>query len=100
MKYDIDYFIKKFDAIPDSKWGCGAFSSNGRRCALGHCGVGKSVRYTAESLVLSRLFLQIESNPADINDGTMDCWRDLGHTPKKRILNALYLAKAIQQYGF
>lgn len=38
--YDVDYFIRKFEAIPANLWRRGGCSPdlNGRRCALGHCG--------------------------------------------------------------
>lgn len=40
MKYDVDYFIKKFEAIPEDKWCIIDFlKENGQMCALGHCGV-------------------------------------------------------------
>jgi len=41
MKYDIQYFIDKFEAIPENKWIKGTVydTNSGRCCALGHCGV-------------------------------------------------------------
>lgn len=36
--YSIDYFIKKFEAIPSAKWTTSVFSDwMGNSCALGHC---------------------------------------------------------------
>jgi len=103
MIYDVDYFISKFSAIPDSKWGVRKYKNNGKRCALGHCGVtlGKS---TEEGEVLSRLFFdKFEVPITRINDATnshksFKFYRTdalfLGNTPKKRILAALELIKA------
>jgi len=41
MKYDIQYFIDKFEAIPAEKWTRGVVydASNDTYCALGHCGI-------------------------------------------------------------
>lgn len=84
MEYDIDYFIEKFEAIPEEKWGIGKFSDqDGRCCALGHCGEGM-FHSTEESNALSSLLIF----PAGINDGDA-MWNHLGPTPKLRILNFL-----------
>lgn len=38
MNYDVDYFINKFEAIPEEMWCVGLWvDSEGRKCALGHC---------------------------------------------------------------
>jgi hypothetical protein len=41
-KYNLDYFIRKFEAIPEDQWCTGDFVKvvNGKeqRCAFGHCG--------------------------------------------------------------
>jgi hypothetical protein len=38
MKYTVDYFIQKFEAIPEDKWTTGTFMNTvlKNRCALGH----------------------------------------------------------------
>lgn len=51
MKYDIQYFIDKFEAIPADKWTRGVVYdvSMDTYCALGHCGVrdgGKNTGWT------------------------------------------------------
>lgn len=40
-RYDVDYFIAKFEAIPEKAWktGCAGERGDDRHCALGHCGV-------------------------------------------------------------
>jgi len=36
--YNADYFIRKFEAIPEDRWTTGVLhSASDRRCALGHC---------------------------------------------------------------
>lgn len=36
--YTVDYFISKFQAIPENQWTTHTHSDcNGRKCALGHC---------------------------------------------------------------
>lgn len=38
--YNVDYFIRKFEAIPEERWITGAFvDPSGNCCAFGHCGV-------------------------------------------------------------
>lgn len=109
--YNVHYYLKKFWAIPDSKWTEGAFHREDSCCALGHCGGNESL----ESKTLNRLFRgsvfptynpMIEILPtADINDGctalskradlqTVFNYKDLGDTPKERVINALLLVEA------
>ena len=97
MTYNKEYFIKKFEAIPDTEIG---ESSLRNKCALYHCGVRSIDFYwvpTEESNALLRLFgANFIGNPKttdwekvfNVNDG----WRAneiLGKTPKERILNKL-----------
>lgn len=104
MKYDAQYFIDKFEAIPDEKWCTKTFANNkGAFCALGHCGaiIG---RYgdinTEESLALKNLFASFGADydvqpisflPSWINDGKYKEF--LQETPKARMLAALQLIK-------
>jgi len=37
MEYTVDYFIKKFEAIPENKWFIGGYEDGYKKCALGHC---------------------------------------------------------------
>lgn len=104
--YDVDYFIKKFKAIPDSLWTVEKFiDSSGRRCALGHCGLlaQTSFAYVNETNTLTALTSKFEEAAALINifplkgDGlNMIAWINNGHhpkyqqpTPKARVLAAL-----------
>lgn len=84
MIYNINYFIKKFTAIPEELWTIGVYTSGYRHCALGHCGVGIAHLETKESLALDEI---LEYEVAGINDGTSCFYK--GPTPKERILGAL-----------
>jgi hypothetical protein len=89
-KYTAKYFIEKFAAIPDEKWGCGNYEQDGRYCALGHCGE-QQLKGTDMSRSLEAL---LNWDTAKINDGYGGDYRELGSTPKERILNALILVEA------
>lgn len=93
--YDVEYFINKFEAIPDHEIGAVRLSAH---CALWHCGLknGEYV-HTDESKALTILFggdINDKSKgfPAvyTINDGGFAINERLGDTPKQRILNKLY----------
>jgi hypothetical protein len=93
MQYTVDYFIKKFEAIPEDKitgsiwWS--AESNCG--CAHGHCGVRYEKGETEESRGLL-VFLPLASA---ITVGTHSRYQQ--PTPKQRILAALYDIKKMQQ---
>lgn len=90
--FDIDYFIKKFEAIPEDNWIRKNLHVGERRCALGHCGC-ESFKQTDESFALSSLFTKNVLSITMTNDGER---RGLSHlpfmeltTPKQRVLGAL-----------
>ena len=90
MKYDVDYFINKFEAIPEEQWCTGAFSlcdenENTQHCALGHCGYGVGTK-TVEGEALISLF-EPELLPMINDDRSIEYSQS---TPKQRILAALY----------
>lgn len=88
--YTVDYFIDKFEKIPEENWlenGCFQ-DGNGRFCALGHCALRPWSRVTSEAVALNRLFVKIYSSVVNINDGK--CSKYLQPTPKQRILAALH----------
>lgn len=114
--YTVDYFITKFEAIPEEQYCEGVFRSGNACCANGHCGVEYLIHdescLTAESIGLQKVFsvLQIHEKgrliedgfgglysdkAAFINNGLCDEYRQ--STPKQRILAALYDIKKIQQ---
>jgi len=96
MKYNADYFIKKFSKIPARLWTVGSLGEGLKvHCALGHCGV-KSVKgrwkHTRESAELTRLF----GGRPDCEDGNFsavyevnDLKRNGSGGPRDRVLAAL-----------
>ncbi len=111
-KYTVDYFIEKFEAIPEENWTRGSISDGNCKCALGHCGVVQSDDggwiLNDESKALGNLFYGNESirvkyefdsdyvadERIDIVWNINDIYRDdMGLTPKKRILRALEMVK-------
>ena len=95
----MDYFIRKFEAIPEERWTILEYvDRSGRCCALGHCGVRENASGIGfasresdarESDALTALLPKI----AQIND---DIDGRLGGTPKQRILDALRRVKAME----
>lgn len=82
--YDVNFFIRKFEAIPEDKWITGKWELNGNHCALGHCGAIQSdVSLTDEACALNELL----TNVIAINDGRDQVYAQ--PTPKQRILAAL-----------
>lgn len=83
-----EYFIQKFEAIPEERWITRRFvDAEGRCCAYGHCGINTVIRQTAEAKSLSDLFSRSGIPVLVVNDG-----RDFRYqqsTPKQRILAAL-----------
>jgi len=60
VTYDFDFFIDKFEAIPENNWCTGTFlDAGGRCCALGHCGSRRAPNgntvHTEEGSALRRL---------------------------------------------
>ena len=112
MQYTVDYFIKKFEAIPETLWCVENIEKDGRHCALGHCGgwPHESKESTALAKVLVKYYeltsLDLPKNHRDeidyaevvynINDFD-SMFSDLGATPKQRILAALYDIKKMQE---
>lgn len=100
-KYIIDYFIKKFEAIPRSKWTIREFENDGKYCALGHCGAeyisGRGESLPAEAIALQNIIWHYSSfyGVCDINDGEESTLKQ--KTPKGRILAALRQIKRKNQ---
>lgn len=111
MKMNAQYFIDKFQAIPEEKWGTDALQQgNGRRCALGHCTPeldnfpGRQVlnftniglkTYTEEGKALAAVFNKVTEGVVCINDGTSEIYKQ--DTPKQRILAALQDCLLLEQ---
>lgn len=98
--YTVDFFIKKFEAIPEERWcGDGAIHKwqSDQHCAFGHCGAQGAAceeGNALHNLVLDNL-KNIFNGVAGINDGQVQRYQQ--PTPKQRILAALYDIKKMQQ---
>lgn len=93
MNYNADYFIAKFEAIPDEFWYVGNYCSkedSDRRCALGHCGEIDGTP-TLETRALDCIAEKFPISVARVNDGKEDKYQQ--PTPKARILAFLRDAK-------
>lgn len=92
--YTVDYFIEKFEAIPEANWTRFYVGRNGIHCALGHCGY-TSGGFTEEASALCKLFdLNIGTFVTKINDRVTASYSQ--PTPKQRVLAALYDMKSKQ----
>ena len=81
MKYDLNYFINKFEKIPSKNWCTDkVWDGEGRYCALGHCGVKKDEEDTYEAW---QLFL-LAPNISSVNDGQLLKYKQ--KTPRGRVL--------------
>lgn len=91
-QYNVDYFIQKFEAIPEP-WAIGTFEDElGRKCALGHCCEAEAP--TEEGAALRALFKKAGMAVGWVNDGPHFNYQQT--TPKQRILAALRDIKAKQ----
>jgi hypothetical protein len=106
--YTVEYFIKKFEAIPENEWCEHSFSRYNNanmtveHCVLGHCGIKttKQSNIEAQNLLMLtenkdlRFFEITDKLPiiAQINDGIYSNFTQ--STPKQRVLAFLYNLKA------
>ncbi len=101
-KYTAEYFINKFEQIPDAKWTVHVYYNPMEKsyCALGHCGC-TAKKATNEGIALNRLFWKnTPFTVPDVNDGRSSLACELGDTPKERVINALALiAAGVPLYG-
>ena len=99
-EYSADYFIKKFKAIPSTKWIIGDFHNDSKTkfCVLGHCGMTNRYHqedYTEEARELVELFKKyLYEDPADINNSSI--YRYQQKTCKGRIMAALRKIKKLE----
>lgn len=85
--YNVDYFIRKFEAIPEELWVSGSTGQpSGPRCAMGHCMDGHEV--TDEMIKFCNLFTDHGRVGYVVNNGYDSTYQQ--PTPKQRILAALY----------
>jgi hypothetical protein len=81
-QYTREYFIAKFEAIPEEKWTTDTYrDAAGRCCALGHCKEG------IEQRELSNRLLMVGASAIQVNDKKNRRYQQ--PTPKQRILAAL-----------
>lgn len=87
MIYDVDYFIKKFEAIPENKWiTCRLYDNCGR-----HCAEGWALEFGGQECKnhLQGHFNKIGIRWAsEVNNEPFDRYQQ--ETPKQRVLAALY----------
>lgn len=87
MNYTKEYFIAKFEVIPEELWCTHVFTQgDGICCAYGHCGSTAAHPFTPERKGLYNLLRDV-GMVARINDGHHE--RFPQPTPKQRILAAL-----------
>lgn len=122
MQYTVDYFIEKFEKIPEEKWTTRLYRFGDSRCAAGHCltdkmidvlteyfdEAGKNVfpkhkciQYENELLEVRELGRVFHKNPSrgcdmvyEVNNGDNPNYQQ--PTPKQRILAALHDIKKLQ----
>lgn len=98
MKYTVDYFINKFEAIHEDLWTTKSFAryfgeNEVQHCALGHCGASYGSGLTEEAANLADLFFEAGFNIIDVNDDADGKFTKYGATPKQRVLQILYYLK-------
>lgn len=113
MNYNVDYFINKFEAIPESHFTTHLFENqDGQKCVVAHCGVFHLHTVTPEGIALKQVFdslpitgkrigtlivhqhLTFPYKASCINDGLTKEYRQA--TPKQRVLAALHDIKAME----
>lgn len=106
--YTVDYFIKKFEAVPDNKWITNNYETDTGCCALGHCGARADTDSASEAVALKKLFSPFGKYAVQyINDRQIFFDKKYAKqeiikyfdypTPKQRILAALHDIKKMQQ---
>ncbi len=99
MNYDVNFFIRKFEAIKDKNIISHSFGSQNdkNKCAFGWCGYfghGLIMDYPEAHALWLLMKRNINAIPSVINDGGDH--RYLQSTPKQRILAALHDIKSMQ----
>lgn len=108
--YTIDYFINKFEAIPEELFFEGRFIEGDKKCSAGHCGTNDENFHNNELPLETHALISLlkpfkvecdyyrsdlMKTIAAINDGTNPNYQQ--PTPKQRILAALYDIKKMQE---
>lgn len=96
--YDVDWFIRFYEAIPEDRWTANRLHDGDRSCAMGHlCKLlDKMPKMNDDHIgsINSLFVLYLGSVPPAINDGRIDEFTQ--PTPKQRILAALHKIKELQ----
>lgn len=89
--YTIEYFIKKFETIPEEEWFVGDYTNpvnSKQRCVFGHCGCNKKGMFMPNDETNALVNLtDYKEKLTLINDGKIDKY--LQPTPKQRVLACL-----------
>lgn len=95
MQYDVDYFIRKFEAIPEEMW-CThlRYGGGGTHCALGHI-EASSTNSGKEEFEFKMLMQGNQTSLTVVRINNGDDGRYQQPTPKQRILAALYDIKKL-----
>jgi hypothetical protein len=92
-KFTVDYFIDKFERLPDSEWCTGTlYNGRGQKCAVGHCPYSDEYKFE-EREALWTLFKAILVMPAQVNDAHSPKYQQ--PSPKARVLAALRDIKSL-----
>lgn len=94
MKYNVDFFINKFEAIPEDLWCTGLYTKGEKHCAVGHCGGNSSVKSEEADFLHDMFRIKLILFIVDVNDGL--CEQYPQPHPKQRILAALYDIKSLE----
>jgi|SRR6185436_16984899 len=111
-KYNVEYFIRKFNKIPNKLFTTQKFQDGNKYCAQGHCGIlswsdicnareGEGSKEAVALMNLSDHLLEEGQNLDEyspigrINNGDHSDYRQ--STPKRRVLAALNDIKAKQE---
>ena len=85
-EYTIDYFISKFESIPEEQWlANGNYIDGNKKCAYGHCGV--DFNKPSEEADALHVLIRSRFMLSSVNDGGDYSYQQ--QTPKARILAAL-----------
>lgn len=88
-KFNKQYFIAKFEAIPENDWCTGNIENvDGQRCAIGHCVQSDGDSLNEEEIdALKWLFISNGHKIDLVNDRIDQDYKQA--TPKQRVLAAL-----------
>lgn len=106
MNYNVDYFINKFEAIPEYHFTTHLFENqNGQKCPAGHCGVTHQHTVTPEGIALKQVLINLPITSKRSGTLIVDAFSTFPYkascisdgltkeydqaTPKQRILAAL-----------